>query len=44
MAAELAGYADDHMRRVAQTELVRGQNRYVGAVTNALHVVQAALA
>ena len=43
VAADLPGYTDDHMRRVAQTELLRGQNRYVAAITQALHLVNAAL-
>ena len=43
VAADLPGYTDDHMRRVAQTELVRGQNRYVAALTQARHLVEAVL-
>ena len=43
VAADLPGYTDDHMRRVAQTELLRGQNRYVAAITQAHRLVEAAL-
>ena len=43
VAAELGDYPDGHMRRVAQTELLRGQNRYVAALTQALQLVEAAL-
>ena len=43
VAAELPGYTDDHMRRIAQTELLRGQNRYVAALTQARHLVEAVL-
>jgi hypothetical protein len=42
VAATLPGYADDHMRRIAQTELLRGLNRYIGAITQARHLVNAA--
>lgn len=30
------------MRRIAQTELLRGQNRYVGSITQAQHLIEAA--
>ena len=43
VAADLPGYTDDHMRRVAQTELMRGQNRYVAAITQAHHLIDASL-
>ena len=43
VAADLPGYTDDHMRRVAQTELLRGQNCYVAALTQARHLVEAVL-
>ena len=39
IAAELGSYDDNHMRRVARTELLRGQNRYIGAMTQAQRVV-----
>ncbi len=44
VAADLPSYTDDHMRRVARTELVRGQNRYVAAIIHAHGLVEAALA
>ena len=43
VAADLPGYTDDHMRRVAQTELLRGQNCYVAALTQARHLVETVL-
>ncbi|MGI4799174.1 MAG: M28 family metallopeptidase, partial [Janthinobacterium lividum] len=42
IAAELGRFEDDHMRRVAQTELLRGQNRYVGSINQAQHLIEAA--
>ena len=44
VAAELPGFADDHMRRVALTELVRGQNRYLAAIGQATRMVLGATA
>lgn len=43
VAAELPGYKDDHMRRVAGVELMRGMNRLLAALAEAKHVVEAAL-
>ena len=43
VAAELGRFESDHMRRVAQTELVRGQNHYVGCIRQAHQLVEAAL-
>ncbi len=43
MAAELPGCKDDHMRRVARMELMRGMNRLAGALAEAKRVVAAAL-
>ena len=40
-AAELPGL-QGHMRQVAQTELMRGQNRYLAAIGQARRVVAAA--
>ena len=42
IAAELGEFSDDHMRRVALTELMRGQNRYVAAIGEATRMVSAA--
>ncbi len=42
VAAELPDFADDHMRRVAQVDLMRGQNRYLAAIAHARRVVGAA--
>jgi hypothetical protein len=42
IAAELPGFTDPHMRRCAMTELLRGQNRFVAAVTQARRIVEAA--
>ncbi len=42
VAAELPEMTDDHLRRVAQTELLRGQNRYLAAIGQARRVVAAA--
>ena len=39
IAAEMAGFADDHMRRVAGVELLRGVNRFLGAMEQARRVV-----
>src|SRR5260370_21359988 len=35
VAADLAAFGHDHMRRVALTELMRGQNRYRAAIEQA---------
>ena len=43
VAAELPDFTDDHMRRVAQVELMRGINRYLAAIDHARRVVRAAL-
>jgi len=42
IAAELPEFTDPHMRRCAMTELMRGQNRFVAAVTQARRRVEAA--
>ena len=39
VAADLMDMTDDHMRRVAQTELLRGQNRFLAAMAEALALV-----
>ncbi len=44
VAAELPGFTDDHTRRVAQVELMRGQNRFVAAIDAARRVVESAYA
>ena len=43
IAAELPGYTDPHLRRIALTEFMRGQNRYVGAIEQARRLVRSAL-
>ena len=43
VAAELPGYADDHMRRVAGAELMRGANRLLAALDDARRLIEAAL-
>lgn len=43
VAAELPGYKDNHMRRVAGVELMRGTNRLLAALAEARRVVTAAL-
>ncbi len=43
VAAELPGYPDDHMRRVAGVELMRGENRLLAVLAEAKRVVEAAL-
>ncbi len=43
VAAELPGYEDDHMRRVAAVELMRGMNRLLAALAEAKRVVDAVL-
>ncbi len=43
VAGELGEFADDHMRRVAGVELMRGINRYLGAIAQAQRLVEAAL-
>jgi hypothetical protein len=42
VAAELPGFADDHLRRVAKVELMRGQNRFIAAIDAARRVVEGA--
>ena len=42
VAAELPGHANDHMRRVAEVELLRGQNRFLAALAEAKRMVDAA--
>ncbi len=43
VAADLPDFTDDHMRRVALTELTRGRNRYQAALDQATRLVRAAL-
>ena len=43
MAAELPEMQDDHLRRCAQVELMRGQNRFIAALDAAREVVERAL-
>ena len=43
VAAELPEFAEGHMRKMAQTELLRGQNRFVAAILQAQRIVAAAL-
>lgn len=42
VAAELPEFAEGHMRKMAQTELLRGQNRYLAAIEQARRIVAAA--
>lgn len=42
VAAELPEFAEGHMRKMAQTELLRGQNRYLAAIDQACRIVAAA--
>ena len=42
IAAELADFTDDHLRRVAQVELMRGKNRYLAAIDAARRLVASA--
>ena len=42
VAAELPEFTDDHLRRVAQVELLRGENRFLGAIAQARRVAEAA--
>lgn len=42
VAAELPEFAEGHMRKMAQTELLRGQNRYQAAIDQACRIVAAA--
>lgn len=44
IAAELPDFTDDHLLRCARTELLRGQNRFLAAMDQALRIVQAAAA
>ena len=44
VAAELAEMTDDHLRRVALTDLMRGKNRYLAAIGQACRLVAAAVA
>ena len=43
VAAELGEFAEGHMRKMALTELLRGQNRFVAAVDQARRMVEGAL-
>jgi hypothetical protein len=43
VAADIADMADPHLRRVAQVELLRGQNRLLAALDAARRVVEGAL-
>lgn len=40
VAAELPEFAEGHMRKMAQTELMRGQNRFVAAIDQARRLVE----
>jgi N-acetylated-alpha-linked acidic dipeptidase len=42
VAADLPDFTDDNMRRMAQVELMRGQNRFLAAIDQATRLVQAA--
>jgi N-acetylated-alpha-linked acidic dipeptidase len=42
VAGELPEFAEGHMRKMAQTELLRGQNRYLAAIDQACRIVAAA--
>ncbi len=44
VAAELAELPEGHLRRCGQTELMRGQNRYVAAIDQARRIVELAAA
>ena len=41
VAAEMPDFADGHMRRVAQVELMRGANRYLAAIGHAQRIAEA---
>ena len=43
VAAALAEFPIDHLRRVAGVDLMRGQNRYLAAIEQATRLVRAAL-
>ena len=43
VAGDLAEIGDDHLRRVALVELMRGQNRLVAALGEAQRIVERAL-
>jgi hypothetical protein len=43
VAAELPDFTDDHLRRCAQVELMRGQNRFIAAIDQARRLVEAAI-
>ncbi len=43
VAADLPDFAEGHMRKMAQTELLRGQNRYLAALDEARRMVDAAI-
>lgn len=43
VAAELPEFAEGHMRKMAQTELLRGLNRFLAAMDQARRIVAAAL-
>jgi hypothetical protein len=40
VAADLADMTDDHLRRVAGVELMRGQNRLLAALDQARRIVE----
>ena len=42
VAADLPDFPEGHLRRIAQVELLRGQNRYLAAIDHARRVVAAA--
>ncbi len=42
VAAELPEFADEHQRRCASVELMRGQNRFVAAMEQAQRLVETA--
>ena len=42
VAADLPDFSDDHLRRVAEVELMRGQNRFLGAIAQARRAVERA--
>jgi hypothetical protein len=43
VAAELPDFTDDHLRRCAQVELMRGQNRFIAAIDQARRLVETAI-
>ena len=42
VAADLPDFTADHLKRVAQVELMRGKNRYIAAIDQARRLVEAA--